>query len=1287
MAKRDEKKADGQGGPDEVGRVITRNISTEMKESYLDYAMSVITARALPDVRDGLKPVHRRILFAMREMGLTSSARFRKSAAIVGECFVKDTLVSTATGLRPIQDIQIGEKVYTQTGEQMVTNTFRMPKRELLHVELENGLLQTVTPTQQLKVLTPERTYVWKDAKNLREGDYLVLRSVFPNNNRDVVLPKFCEKEMILNSSLAYMLGMLISDGWVAYDYGAKKQPRIGFCASQINILHHLCDIFRTEFNYAPVIERKKDSVYVIRINSLAITRYIVTTFFSGEEKLNAFTKYIPRHILTSPKKVVFSFISGLFDGDGCIKLAKHALTYTTISPKLSQQLLTLLAHNGIDATCHRSFVSMKRSSKINVRTVIGRHPAFFVECCGNNAERLATLLTDLQEPNKKLKCVVLMSERKRIKRSLWNNFDLIPYGSEWVFGELSDYHRGGGWYQDVAGENFRMGITHAGGSKIRYSSMLMERPLRISQIISWGIENKLQRIGSPLYDFFSDVQKSGLFFKRVRTVVQATAEETYDIEVEGEHEFLANGVVSHNCMGKYHPHGDTAIYDSLVGMAQDFRMRYPLITPQGNFGSIDGDPPAAMRYTESKMARLSSELLRDLDKNTVEWRPNYDATRKEPVTVPAVLPNLMLNGTLGIAVGMATNIPPHNLREVCEAVTHLIDNESATTEDLLQYIKGPDFPTAGIVFGAKDMHHAYANGRGGVVCRGVAEIAENKKGDTQILITSIPYRVNKADLITSIATLVRDKKLDGIKGLRDESAKQGMRIVIDLKATAHPQTVLNFIYKHTQLEDTFHFNMVALLNGVPQMFNLKSLLQEFVVYRISVVKRRTQFDLERALEREHILLGLKKALDHIDEIIKLIKASKDAVAAHANLMKEFKFSERQATAILEMRLQRLAGLERKKVEDDLRDVQALIEDLRGLLASPKKIREVIKTELREAGETYGDERRTRVMKAGAKLMSPEDLIPDEESVLVLTAGGYIKRTNPSEYKKQKRGGVGVIDLNTKEEDFVTILLTTTTHSDLLFFTDTGKAYQIKMYDVPEGKRATRGKSIMNFLPLSATEKVTSVLPMPKKIKESVLSLLMVTEEGTVKRAAASSFHDVRRSGLLAIKLTDGDRLIAASFVDKSDSVILATAKGQSIRFKVTDVREMGRNAAGVRGIKLGSHDVVIGAGRVEKVSEKDEFLVLSENGHGKKTSLKEYKIQNRGGSGIKTFKNSSKTGKLMISEVVEVSEDVEVVAMSKKGQVIRVDLSEIPSLGRQTQGVRVMRLRPGDSIASVICL
>ncbi len=714
---------------------------------------------------------------------------------------------------------------------------------------------------------------------------------------------------------------------------------------------------------------------------------------------------------------------------------------------------------------------------------------------------------------------------------------------------------------------------------------------------------------------------------------------------------------------GNYHPHGTVAVYESMVNMAQDFRMRYPLVIGQGNFGSIDGDNAAADRYTEAKMSKISQEMLRDIEKETVDFRPNYEGTRNEPTVLPTAVPNLLLNGTLGIAVGMATNIAPHNLGEVIDATVHLVDNKDATTNDLLQFIKGPDFPTGAVMYGEKDIHHAYSTGRGGILVRGEAEIVEDKKGQFQIIISSIPYRVNKAELIMKIADLVRDKAIDGIKGLRDESDKE-LRIVIDLKNGAYPEKVLNFLYKHTQLEDTFHVNMVALVHGVPQTIALKTFLEEFITHRIEVVRRRTKFDLNKAEEREHILLGLKKALDHIDEIITLIRESKDAVEAHANLMKRFKFSERQATAILEMRLQRLAGLERKKVLDELKEVQELIEKLK-----------------------YGDERRTKLIKHALKDFNPEDLIADEESVLVLTKGGYIKRTNPDEYRKQRRGGVGVVDLDTKEEDFITHLVYASSHNDILFFTDKGKAYQIKMYDIPEGKRATRGKSIMNFLALSEGEKITSILPMPKNKKEADgLSLMMVTKNGTGKKTSAKHLHDESRSGLIAITLEQGDELMSASFVSKNDNIVIATRDGQSIRFKESDVREMGRNATGVRVIKLAKEDAVISADIVSKDAKNPALFVMGEHGYGKKTSPDEYKVQNRGGSGILTMNVTDKTGALMGARVV--TDDVEeIVAMSKKSQVIRVDLKEIPMLGRSTQGVRVMKLRDGDSLASLICL
>lgn len=750
---------------------------------------------------------------------------------------------------------------------------------------------------------------------------------------------------------------------------------------------------------------------------------------------------------------------------------------------------------------------------------------------------------------------------------------------------------------------------------------------------------------------------------------------------------FRKSALVVGDVLGKYHPHGDASVYDAMVKMAQDFSMRYPLIWGQGNFGSIDGDGAAAMRYTEAKMARLSSEVLKDLDKNTVEFRPNYDGSRKEPNVLPSVVPNLLLNGTLGIAVGMATNIPPHNLGEVVDALTHLIDTPDASAEDLLEFVQGPDYPTGGIAYNKTDIRHAYATGRGGVVTRGEAEIVETKLGQSEIIITSIPYRVNKAALLEKIADLVREKKLEGIKDLRDESAKGDIRIAVYLKAGVPPQKVLNYLYRHTELESTFHYNMVALVDGVPQTLSLKTMLEEFIKHRKTVVKRRTEFDLAKAKDREHILLGLKKALDHIDEIIKLIKASKDTPSAHAALMKAFKFSERQATAILEMKLQRLASLERKKIEDELKAVQALIKELESILESPKKMLGVIRGELVEVKERYGDERRTKIVKGTVSTISVEDTIPEKETVLVFTAGGYIKRTDPTEYRTQKRGGVGVVDLDTKEEDFVQMFLTTSTHADILFFTDKGKAYQIKAYELPEGKRATKGKSINNFLSLGGDEKVTSMLAMPKEAKaSSKLSLLMVTGKGVVKKVAADGFKDVRRSGLIAIKLQPGDSLLAARFVEGKDDISLVSASGQSIRFKHTDVREMGRNAGGVKGMTLKGKDHIITADIVKESYEDALLIIMSEKGYGKMSKLSEYKVQKRGGSGIKTAKVTPKTGEVMTGLIVPDREG-EIVAISKNSQVIRVELKEVPVLGRQTQGVRIMKLREGDSIASLITL
>ncbi|MHB8660726.1 MAG: DNA gyrase subunit A [Minisyncoccota bacterium] len=757
---------------------------------------------------------------------------------------------------------------------------------------------------------------------------------------------------------------------------------------------------------------------------------------------------------------------------------------------------------------------------------------------------------------------------------------------------------------------------------------------------------------------------------------------------------FRKSATVVGEVLGKYHPHGDTAVYDSMAKMAQEFSYRYPLVLGQGNFGSIDGDSPAAMRYTEAKMSRIAEALLADLEKETVAWNPNYDATREEPNVLPAALPNLLLNGTLGIAVGMATNIPPHNLREVVAATIHLIEKPDATTDDLLQFVKGPDFPLGGVAFSNTDIKHAYGSGKGPVVVRGEAEIVDDGKKDTSIVITSIPYRVNKSELIIRMAELVQERKLEGIRDLRDESAgdangRPDIRIVVELKGTAHPQAVLNALYKHTELESTFHYNMLALVDGVPEMLSLSGMLGHFLKHRQEVVKRRTEFDLRQAEAREHILLGLSKALDHIDEVIAIIKKALDVPSADAALRKKFSFSERQTSAILAMRLQTLAGLERKKIEDELTEVQALIKKLKDVLSSPKKILAVVRKELEELAEKYGDDRRTKIVRGGVQNISMEDIVPDEESMLLLTQGGYVKRTNPSEYKKQKRGGIGVVDIATKEEDIVTHFLVASAHSDLLFFTDFGKAYQLKMYELPEGRRATKGKSIMNFLSLAAEEKVTSILPVPKGAALDASSVTFVTEAGVVKRVAARAFADVRRSGIIAINLKKGDKLVSAHLASEGDTVSVVTAKGQSIRFEAEDAREMGRAAGGVRGMSVRKGDRVVSAEVIPALEAKDaSLLVIMSKGYGKRTKISEYKVQGRGGSGIKTAEVTPKTGEIIGAKVVTGNlEDEEIVVVSKKGQVIRTSVAEISQLSRATQGVRIMKMRDGDAIASMAAL
>jgi len=741
---------------------------------------------------------------------------------------------------------------------------------------------------------------------------------------------------------------------------------------------------------------------------------------------------------------------------------------------------------------------------------------------------------------------------------------------------------------------------------------------------------------------------------------------------------------------GNYHPHGETNVYGALVNLVQEFGIRYPLIKGQGNFGSIDGDDAAAMRYTEAKLMKISGELLRDIEKETVDWRPNYDDTRQEPIVFPTAVPNLLLNGTLGIAVGMATNIPPHNLGELIDATAYLIDNPKATIEELVEFVKGPDFPTGGVIFNKKDIIEAYSTGRGPITMRGVAEVMERQKSGKEafnILISEIPYQVNKSTLIEKMAELVQTKKIDGIKDIRDESTKD-IRIIIELKPGANPQRILNQLFKFTQMQKNFNVNMVALSGGglQPQVMSLKDVLAEFIEHRKEVVVRRTEFDLKKAREREHILEGLSIALANIDKVIELIKKSKDRSDAKDNLMKKFKLTEIQAGAILDMRLSTLAALERQKIEDELKEIKKLIESLIALLKSPAKILTVIKKELSEVAQEFGDARKTKVFARGLGEFSEEDLIPKEETILTMSETGYIKRVEPDTFKTQNRGGKGLIGSNVSDEDFLTEILYANTHDNILFFTDQGRVFRTKVYDIPAGSRTAKGRPVHNFLEIPTDEKVNAVITYSEESKEqSNKFLVMATTDGVIKKTPLVEFNNVRRTGIVALKLNKGDSLHWVSLSDGKDEVIITTEQGQAIRFSEKDVRAMGRGAAGVRGIKLRKEDKVSSMRIISKEDDKKKkLLVVMSNGYGKQTPLAEYKVQGRGGSGIKTANITTKTGIIMDAHVI--CDEEEIIALSSKGQLIRTEIKSVRTAGRSTQGVRIMNLNKGDSLSSVIC-
>ncbi|UCD54656.1 MAG: DNA gyrase subunit A [Candidatus Omnitrophota bacterium] len=749
------------------------------------------------------------------------------------------------------------------------------------------------------------------------------------------------------------------------------------------------------------------------------------------------------------------------------------------------------------------------------------------------------------------------------------------------------------------------------------------------------------------------------------------------ELNLEHNKPYKKSARIVGDCLGKFHPHGDIAIYDALVRMAQDFSLRYPLVDGQGNWGSVDGDSAASMRYTEARMARLTDSMLADIEKNTVKFVPNFDNSLAEPSVLPAVLPNLILNGSSGIAVGMATNIPPHNLSEIIQGITYLIDTPNCEIKDLMKIIKGPDFPTGGIICGKGGIKEAYEKGRGRLLVHAKASIESQKNGKENIIITEIPYQVNKNNLILSIARLVQEKKIEGITDLRDESDKEGMRIVVELRRGQNAQVTLNQLYKRTQMQTTYGVIMLALVENRPRVLDLKEMLSLYINHRKDIIIRRTRFEKEKAEARAHILEGLKIALKNLDKIISIIKKSKDPQTAKKELIKKFDLSDRQAQAILEMQLQRLTNLEREKIDKEYKELIKKIAFLNSILASEKKVLDIIKQELAELNKKFGDERRTQLM-AEVEELEMEDLIQEEDVVITISHSGYIKRLPVSSYRKQHRGGKGITGAGMREEDFIEDLFIASTHDNILFFTDKGKAYALKVYDIPQVSRTAKGRAIVNMLSISSGEKITSSIPV-KGFEEGKF-LMMTTLTGKIKKSKLSAFANIRKSGIIAISLAKDDRLISANYTSGKDEIFIATKEGKAVRFSEEDIRDMGRGASGVRGIRLGKKDAVIGMEVIR--DKKARLLSITENGFGKRTEAQEYRIQSRGGKGIINLKVTAKNGPVIGLKLV--SDKDEVMIITSKGMVVRCAVKDIRATGRAAQGVRIIRLDKTDKVASV---
>jgi DNA gyrase subunit A len=1262
------------------------NIEDEMRRSYLDYAMSVIIGRALPDVRDGLKPVHRRVLWAMQELGNYHNKPYKKSARVVGDCFVAGTLVHTEKGLKPIEEIEVGEEVLMPNGyTSRVVERYKNPPSEIVEVNLSNGNSLKVTRGQLFRVLNDDLEIVWERAENLKD------KRVLAASPRSLGFPEAHHDQRKIG--LAYTAGLLAAEGYLT---DRNRSSRVGISMVDREPLEFVAAVCAEQSVIANWSEKQPQKEHYQLQHTLRFSNF-PQAIEVCTAKCN--DKRVPAWILED-RGLFAPFIAGFVDGDGFLRAAnsKREAVLATTSKQLSSEVQTMLADCGIHGAIIREENAENRLSSFNLNL------------SGENASRLAALIEPFLKIARKKESAFNLSNWKN--RVLNLETECVPSAAIW--NEFSKNHIGSGWFIDQDGKKFRSGIKYETGAKIRYSSDLHEKTLSYRQIESWGILAKLEKLGSPLAAAIRNLIDNYSVLQIFSVIDKGEKSENFDIQIEDKnHEFLVQGCAVHNCIGKYHPHGDSAVYETIVRMAQEFSLRYMLVDGQGNFGSIDGDSAAAMRYTEVRMQKLTAELLADIEKETVDFQPNYDDSLSEPKVMPARFPNLLVNGSEGIAVGMATKIPPHNLSEIIDATVALIKNPDITIDQLIEHVPGPDFPTAAFIYGREEIHRAYREGRGIIQMRAKAAIDRIGRGDREkdaVVITEIPYQLNKARLIEKIAELVHEKRLDGISEIRDESNREGIRVVIELKRDAVPQVVLNKLYKLTPLQMSFGIIMIAIVDGQPKVLNLKQILEAFVEFRKEVVRRRTEFELRKAQARAHILEGLNKAIDALDYLIPLIRNSRSIDEAKAwltgnfatlneikawrgapttdqtpeqfqkNLEKivgELRFSDIQAQAILDLQLRRLSALERQKIIDELEAILKHIAELEAILNNQQLLRQVIVDELKEIKKNFGDERRTEIVDAGIELKI-EDLIADEEVVITVTNAGYIKRTPVSAYTKQGRGGKGRFGAKAKNDDFVEHLFTASTHAFLMIFTGGGQVFKIKVHEIPEGDTAARGKAVVNLVQLSGEVKLVEVLPVRDFTEE--VYVVMVTKKGVVKKSSLSQYQNIRANGINAINIDEGDELLNVFVTDGTKQIFIATNDGMAIRFNEEDARPLGRVARGVRGISLRKDDFVVSACAVS-TDESERMLSISEQGYGKQSKVGIYRLINRAGKGVINMKTTKKTGKVVA--VFPVEDDSEVIIITQQAKLIRLDTDKIRQTGRSAQGVKLINVGDGDMVTS----